>query len=84
MGLTRAEQETVIRWDEEEKVVHIWSASPVTWRKVARLGLKPVKETTRGGEPSGKLYRVPFASFRWGIKSEARSAASRGRFGGRS
>jgi hypothetical protein len=84
MGLTRAEQETIIRWDEEAKIVHIWSASPVTWRKVARLGLKAVKETTMAGEPSGKWYTVPFARFRWGLKSEARSAASKGRFGGAS
>jgi hypothetical protein len=39
MGLTRAEQETVIRWDEDERVVHVYSASPKTWRRMARLGI---------------------------------------------
>jgi len=32
MGLTRAEQETTIRWDEAEQTVHVWSNSPRTWR----------------------------------------------------
>lgn len=79
MGQSRAEQETVTRWDEEEKVVHTWSASAVTWRKVARLGLKPTRETTTKSEPSGKFYILPFERFRWGLKSEARAAAKRGR-----
>jgi hypothetical protein len=54
MGLTRAEQETVIRWDEAEQEVRIWSASPKTWRRIARLGVAPYRETTTGGEPSGE------------------------------
>lgn len=70
MGQTRSEQETVIRWDEEDKLVHLWSASPVTWRKLARLGIRPTRETTREGQPAGKFYQVPLARFRWGIRSE--------------
>jgi len=65
---TRAEQETVFRWDEEEKLVYVWSASPVTWRKLARLGIRPVRETSREGQPTGKFYRLPLARFRWGLK----------------
>ena len=68
MGLTRSEQETTIRWDEGEQTVHIWSASPRTWRKLARLGLTPTRETTRHGQPSGRFYVLPFARFRWGLK----------------
>jgi hypothetical protein len=66
---TRAEQETVLRWDEEDKLVHLWSASPVTWRKLARLGIEPHRETRRAGEVSGRFYRVSLARFRWGLKS---------------
>jgi hypothetical protein len=66
---TRAEQETVLRWDEDEKLVHVWSASPVTWRKLARLGIEPHRETRRAGEVTGYFYRVPLARFRWGLKS---------------
>jgi hypothetical protein len=66
---TRAEQETVLRWDEDEQLVHVWSASPVTWRKLARLGIEPHRETRRAGEVTGRFYRVPLARFRWGLKS---------------
>jgi hypothetical protein len=71
MGLARAEQETVIRWDEHEQEVRIWSASPKTWRRMARLGLTPHRETTTGGTPSGRFYRVPAERFRWGTKRKA-------------
>ena len=70
MGLTRAEQETILRWDEDEKIVYVYSASPVTWRKMARLGVHPTKQTTFQGNPSGKFYRVPFSGFRWGLKRQ--------------
>ena len=38
-GWGPAEQETVVRWDREGECVHLWSASPVTWRKLERLGV---------------------------------------------
>ena len=75
MGLTRAEQETVIRWDEDEQEVRIWSASPKTWRRMARLGLAPHRETTTGGTPSGRFYRVPAGQFRWGTKRKVAAGA---------
>ncbi|MBI2218784.1 MAG: hypothetical protein HYU51_15980 [Candidatus Rokubacteria bacterium] len=66
----------MIRWDEDEQTVHLWSASPVVWRKMGRLGIVPVKETKLStGEPSGKFYRVPLSEFRWGLK---RRGTSRG------
>ncbi len=68
MGLTRAEQETILRWDEDEKVVHVYSASPVTWRKMARLGIRPTRETTTQGQPSGKFYLLPLEQFSWRLK----------------
>lgn len=68
MALTKAERETTIRWDEEDRVVHVWSASPVVWRKMARLGLRPTRETTLAGEPSGKFYRLPLTEFRFGVR----------------
>lgn len=79
MGLTRAEQETTIRWDEQEQIVHIWSASPKTWRKMARLGVAPARETTREGKPDGRFYLVPVGQFRWRLKSVARGASRRGK-----
>jgi len=71
MGLTRAEQETVIRWDEDEQEVRVWSASPRTWRRMVRLGVAVHRETTAGGKPSGRFYRMPAELFRWGTKRKA-------------
>jgi hypothetical protein len=66
--MTKAEQETTIRWDLEERMVHIWSAQETVWGKLARLGVAPVRETTRHGRPSGRFYMLPLARFRWGLK----------------
>ncbi len=72
-GITRAEQETVIRWDEAERVVTIWSASPVVLRKLHRLGLVPTRETRRrDGTLHGRDYQLPVDSFRWGLKRKRR------------
>jgi hypothetical protein len=66
---TRAEQETVLRWDRAGDHVQVWSASPVTWRKLERLGIPPVHETRApGGLVSGRVYRIPLGRFRWGLK----------------
>lgn len=37
MAYMRSEQETTIVWDEEEKVARIWTASPVSIRKLDKL-----------------------------------------------
>jgi hypothetical protein len=66
--MTRAEQETILRWDEAEQVVHVWSASPRTWRRCARLGLTLVRETMTKGEVTGRFYRLDLGAFRWGTK----------------
>jgi hypothetical protein len=67
--MTKAERETVIRWDEESKTITVWSASPVVLRKLARLGLTPTRESRRRtGEMHGRQYTIPLALFRWGLK----------------
>ena len=37
MAYTRLEQETTIRWDEEEKLARIYTASPISIRKLDKL-----------------------------------------------
>ena len=37
MNYSRAEQETSIVWDEEQKIANIYTASPVTMRKLDKL-----------------------------------------------
>jgi len=70
--MTRAEQETVISWDREEQMVHIWTADPVTQRKMEKLGIEPVKETHAqdNGELTGRFYELPLARFAWGLKRQ--------------
>ena len=72
MGQTRAEQETIVLWDAADQVVSVYSASPKTWRRCARLGLEPVKVTRLEGQESGRFYRLPLAECRWGIKAKRR------------
>jgi hypothetical protein len=76
--LTRAEQETILRWDRETRTVHVWSADPVTWRKLARLGIPPTREThLPGGVPSGRFYTIPLVRFSWGLKRAGTSDMAR-------
>jgi hypothetical protein len=65
---TRAEQETILRWDREDPTVHVWTADPVTWRKLERLGIPATRETRREGSVSGRFYTIPLSRFRWGLK----------------
>lgn len=68
-GVSRAEQETVIQWDEEDRVVTIWSASPTVLRKLHRLGLVPTRESRhRSGTLHGQEFKLALARFRWGLK----------------
>jgi hypothetical protein len=52
--------------DRDTPAVSIWSASPVT-RKLARLGIRPIRQALRQGEAAGRLYD-PLEWFRWGLK----------------
>ena len=66
---TRAEQETIICWDREDPILHLWSANPAVWRKAERLGLEVRKESHwPGGAVAGRWYEMPLAGFRWGRK----------------
>jgi hypothetical protein len=66
---TRAEQETVVRWDRADDQVHVWSADPVTWRKLERLGIPAGRETWfPGGVVSGRFYTIPLRRFAWGLR----------------
>ena len=66
---SRAEQETILRWDREDPLVHLWSANPAVWRKAERLGLAITKESYwPGGAIAGRWYVTPLARFRWGLK----------------
>ena len=68
-GIMAAERETVIRWDEDEKLVTIWSFSPTVLRRLHKLGLMLVSESwCRAGGLHGREYRIPLADFRRGLQ----------------
>lgn len=81
MKYSRAEQETTITWDEEEKVAHIFTASPVTMRRLDKL-VEQYPEAYRhtwseDGE-TAKKYEVDAKYIRFGKPaSEARRAIGR-------
>lgn len=63
---TLAEHETIIRWDDADQVVEIYSSSPQWWPKLAKLGFRVREETTWRGEPAGRSYEpVPVSEFRF-------------------
>ena len=51
--LTRAEQETIVRWDRSEPVAEVWTADPTTKRRLEKRGHQMV---VKGG---GWVCRLP-------------------------
>lgn len=79
--ISRAEQETVIRWDAEENIAHIDTANPATIRKLDKL-VKAYPDIYRcvriDREYLAKRYTCSASFFRIGKPaSEAVRAASR-------
>lgn len=85
MTYTRAEQETSIVWDEEEKVARIYTASPVSMRKLDRLCEAYPTEYKRTWTETDGEGRVTAAKYETSCKrvkfgkpaSEARVIANR-------
>jgi hypothetical protein len=84
--LTKAERETIIRWDEEDRTVIVYTASPPVMRKLERAGQVAWRESRRqDGTLYGKEYKVDPALFRWRVRTPAQltAARKRGGFGSR-
>ena len=85
MTYSRAEQETSIVWDEEQKVARIYTASPATMRKLDKLCEVCPDEYTRTWTETDKKDRVTAAKYEVAAKlvkfgkpaSEARKEAGR-------
>ena len=85
MTYSRAEQETSIVWDEEQKVARIYTASPATMRKLDKLCEACPDEYTRTWTETDKKDRVTAAKYEVAAKlvkfgkpaSEARKEAGR-------
>lgn len=68
MGYMRMEQETSIVWDEEEKGAHIYTASPVSMRKLDRLCEDYPGEYMKVWEEKDESGRVTAARYQTGCK----------------
>ena len=84
MNYSKAEQETSIVWDEDEKVAHIYTASAVTMRKLDKLcAAHPIEYKRTWTEKTGERimaakYTVPSKFIRFGKPaSEAKREAAR-------
>ncbi|CAA7602455.1 Hypothetical protein DEACI_3129 [Acididesulfobacillus acetoxydans] len=56
--LTPAERETVIRFDEEDRVAELYTASRRVADKLIKGGLVPLKTTEGGGETAGWYFEI--------------------------
>lgn len=86
MAYSRLEQETTIRWDEEEKLARIYTASPVSLRKLDKLCEEAPEEYVRvwteedhEGRITAAKYEVYKGFIRFGkprtVTEEQREAA---------
>jgi hypothetical protein len=58
--VTKAEQETVIRWDQAERMLYLYTAYPADARKWARLGYSvEIFGRTQSGEPRSWKAKAP-------------------------
>ena len=68
MAYSRVEQETTIVWNDEEKVAHIYTASPVSMRKLNRLCADYPEEYRKVWEERDADGRVTAAKYQTGCK----------------
>ena len=68
MAYSRMEQETSIVWDDEEKVARIYTASPVSMRKLDRLCADYPAEYRKVWEEKDGEGRVTAAKYETGCK----------------
>lgn len=78
-NLTRAEAETTIRWDAEEKIAHIYTADPISTRKLDKLcAERPDTYKLVKRDENGAWYEAPAKMIKFGKPpSEARREACR-------
>ena len=62
--MTKAEQETVIRWDEEEKVAYLWTASARIAHKWFKAGYEMEGRDQRSGTTYSAKVPAKLISFR--------------------
>jgi hypothetical protein len=74
--MTRAEQETILRWSADNDMVSVFTAHPATRRKLDRAGYRPHKISTERGAEVGWFYRVPIGELRWRVGTRKKRVMS--------
>lgn len=72
------ERETVLRWDGHKDVVHLFTAAPTVYRKLARAGYAPTRVSTVKGRAGGWSFRIPYQDLRWGARPRQTGPTGRG------
>lgn len=82
--MTKPEQETVIRWDQEERIAHLWTAYPTDARLWERSGY-PVRVYRYGkdGSPQSWAVEVPVEAIRFRKVRDGQVVRRRGHRKGR-
>ena len=82
--MTKAEQETIVRWDQEERVAHLWTAYEPDARAWHRAGYAPrVFQSDSEGLPVSWRAEVPVEAIRWGRVQDGAVVKRRGNTKGR-
>ena len=65
MSTTKAEQETILRWDQDERVLHLYTAYPAEARKWEGLGYAvELFSWNQAGEPRSWRAEAPLEAVR--------------------
>ena len=63
---TKTEQETIIRWDQEDPQADLYTAHPAQARRWEKLGYPvEVSDSDTSGKPRGWCYQVPKEAVRF-------------------
>jgi len=78
-SMTKSEQETIVRYDQQERILHLYTAYPADARRWGKLGYNVIVERWRDGQPSGWHARAPVAALRLRrlLNGQVRKRASR-------
>ena len=77
MGYSRQEQETSIVWDDEQKTANVYTASPITMRKLEKLAVQFPDVYRRtwteetGGNVTAARYEMDARYIRFGRPASA-------------
>lgn len=67
--MLKSEKEFTVRFDAEERIVHLYSCFPRDWRRAEAKGYQPVKRHFQKGRETARQYRIPLDCFHYGFRA---------------